>query len=113
MKRIFFIIGIFLSLIIIGNFITSIYHLWKKQDLLTQAQNQLLQEQKENKNLKKQLGIVNSQSFIEEEARNKLFLVKPGESEVLIPEDMLQASLSATISNVQRPFWQQWLALFF
>ncbi len=112
MKKIIFIIVLVTSLVIIGNLIGSIYTLWHKQDLLTQAQKELQQERNENKSLKKQLQIVNSQSFLEEEARNKLFLVKSGEQEVLINQELLTPT-QPPVKQETRSNWQQWVSLFF
>jgi cell division protein FtsB len=112
MKRISFLLIIVVLLFIIIRLTSSIYTLWHKQDLLTNAQRQLQEEQKENSTLKKQLTTVKSTQFLDEEARNKLLMVKPGESEVIIDPNLLHASSSAqkkqNLSN-----WQQWWELFF
>lgn len=112
MKRISFLIITIILFFIILHLLTSIYTLWHKQDLLTNTQQQLLQEKQEHTNLEKELSRVNSPQFLDQEARDKLLLVKPGESEVLIDKNLLEASSSAQIREV-KPYWQQWLNLFF
>lgn len=111
MKRIIFLVLVFILVAAIVNVAFSLVTLWGKRDLLTQTRTQLAKEQEENKNLKEAWGKVNDPLFIEEEARNKLFLGKPGESIVLIPTASPSGSIRAVQTNL--PIWQQWLGLFF
>ena len=112
MKRIIFFIIIFVSLLISNNFVHSIYNLWRKQDYIVSAQKELDLEKATNRQLKAQLPYVKSNQFVEEEARDKLLLVKPGESDVLVEQNVsgntYQKSAEDTSSN-----WQKWLKLFF
>lgn len=110
MKKILFFSSLGICILIIVHLITSTYTLWHKQDLLTKAQLELQKEQSENKKLHQQLKVVSTEQFLEEEARNKLFMVKPGEREVLIA----QGSPSPQEKKVQdtRANWQKWLASF-
>ena len=79
LKKTGFLIVVIILMLIINNLIHSIYDIWSKQDLLNQAEKQLSKEESKNQKLKADLSYVQTQQFIEEEARNKLFLVKPGE----------------------------------
>ena len=106
MKRVGFLIVVIVSLIIINGLIHSIYSLWNKQDLIKDANNRLAQEKSENARLKARLKEVNSPEFIEEEARNKLFLVKPGESPVILP-DLSPTPKPKKEENI--PNYQKWL----
>jgi cell division protein FtsB len=110
LKKVVFIITIIVLLLVINNLIHSIYDIWNKQDLLTQAQKELIRQQDKNQKLKAELSYVQTATFIEQEARNKLFLVKPGEQEVLIPNN---ASENKKTQQQQVPNWQQWLKIFF
>lgn len=113
MKRISFFIILLVLFFIILQLSTSIYTLWHKQDVLSSAQQELQQEKQEHARLQKELRTVQSPQFFDEEARNKLLLVKPGESDVLIDQGLLQASGSAQKKEAAKPYWQQWLDLFF
>ena len=106
MKRVGFLIVVIVSLIIINGLIHSIYSLWNKQDLIKDANNRLAEERAENTKLKAKLKEVNSPEFIEEEARNKLFLVKPGESPVILP-DLSPTPKPKKEENI--PNYQKWL----
>lgn len=112
LKKAAFIVIVIVFLLVINNLIHSIYNIWNKQDLLTQAQKELIREQEKNRKLKAELSYVQTQKFIEEEARNKLFLVKPGEQEVLLPSSS-SSNQSQKRREAEIPNWQKWLKLFF
>lgn len=111
MRKISFILIVIVLLFVINNLAHSIYDLWQKQSLLTQAQNQLSAEKLKNTKLKTEISKANTPQFIDEEARNKLFLVKPGEQKVLISKDLISKSTQKQVQAL--PNWQQWLNLFF
>jgi cell division protein FtsB len=112
MKRIAFVLLVIVLLLIINGLIHSIFDLWQKQDLLTSAQKELNLEQLKNTKLKSNLSYVQSQQFIDVEARNKLFLAKPGEQQVFISSDLTNANKEVT-KREDIPNWQKWLQLFF
>lgn len=115
MKKTLFIITIIASVFVINNLVRSIYSLWQKQHLLGKAEKQLQEEKKRNETLKNQLKTVENPEFVEKEARNKLFLAKPGESQVILPHDDATASKAAqnTPSFSLEPNWKQWWEVFF
>lgn len=110
MKKAIFILIVIVLLLIINGLIHSILDTYSKKDLLTTAQKDLEAEKIKNSKLKSQLSFVQTNQFIEEEARNKLFLVKPGERYVVISQNLLNKT-SQKPQNF--PNWQQWLRLFF
>ncbi len=112
MKKILFIVAIVIGLLIINNLARSTYDLWSKKDVILSAQKQLEAEKKENLSLKNQLNKAQRGQFVEEEARNKLLLVKPGEQNVFVPKD-LNASDSSQIKVDNRSNWQKWWDFFF
>jgi len=112
MKKAAFVLIVLVLLFIINGLAHSIYDLWHKQDLLTSAQRQLSQEKLKNQKLKGELSYVKSQQFIEEEAHNKLFLVKPGEQKILISQSLKNKNQPQG-KNQSIPNWQKWLHLFF
>ncbi|HYM65064.1 MAG TPA: septum formation initiator family protein [Candidatus Sulfotelmatobacter sp.] len=112
MKKAIFIFTVIVLGIIINNLLHSIYDLWHKQDLLTSAKKDLEQEKLKNSKLKAELSYVESQQFLDETARNKLFLAKPGEQQVLISKDLIKTASQAS-KNENLPNWQKWLQIFF
>jgi cell division protein FtsB len=109
-KKVAYFITIILCIVIINGLIRSIYDLWNKQDLVVKAKEDLNEQKQENQELKAQLSYVQSTNFIEEEARNKLFMVKPGEAGVIVPEELIKKKEEKITIYV--PNWQQWVNLF-
>lgn len=113
MKKILFTIIIVASVIIINNLAHSIYDLWQKKDLIARVQQELIRQKQENHRLKSELSYVESREFIEKEARNKLLLVKQGEQQVLIPQDLIQNSKPSEEGDKDDANWKKWWELFF
>lgn len=113
-KKIVFFIIVISSFFIINNLIRSIYTLWQKQHLVVNARSELDRAQDENRRLKGDLSVVNKPAFVEEEARNKLFLGKPGEKLIVMPSVVLEASpTSVPVPVDRRPNWLRWWKVFF
>lgn len=113
MKRIIFITTIVILAIICTNLVKSIYDIYSKKDILLQTQKKLEKTQAENTGLKRQLTLVQSQQFIEEQARDKLFMVKPGESTVLLPQATPAGQSGLKMPSDDIPNWEKWWNLFF
>ncbi len=114
-KKIVFFAFIIISFFIISELVSSIYNLWKKHDLAGSANSVLTREKKKNAQLRERLKIVTEPQFIEQEARNKLFLVKPDEKIVVVAPTAYQKSSSDIKARVIdiRPNWKKWRDLFF
>lgn len=112
LKRIIFILVIVAGVYLIINLSTTITTLWQRQSELTRAQEELEMAKKENKDLKSQLEYAQSQEFLEKEARNKLNLVMPGEKQVFIEEEQVQASASGEAKNNWSKNLRDWWSLF-
>lgn len=113
LKKIVFFAIIIASIFVINNLAHSIYNLWHKNDLIVSAKRDLEKEQKKNIELKKKLSNVSRPQFVEEEARNKLFLAKPGEGIIVLPSESTKTSVSATKKQDTRSNLQKWWDLFF
>jgi cell division protein FtsB len=112
MKKAAFILLVLIFLFIINGLLHSIYDLWHKQDLLISAQKNLERAKMQNQKLKGELSYAQTPQFIEEQAHDKLFLVKPGEQEVLISQTLKNKNQpQKQVQNI--PNWQKWLQLFF
>lgn len=113
MKKITFVLFVIISIFVINSLLRSIFNLWHKKDLVTVAQKELNKELEENKKLKSQLSFVESKEFVEEAARNKLFMVLPGEQKVLIDKNSSDSTSSARKEQQGSPNWKKWWELFF
>src|SRR3989338_8552984 len=111
MKKILFCIIVIISLFIINNLARSIYNLWQKQYLITKTEEKLQQEKKENQKLKEQYRAVKEPDFVEEQARNKLFFVKPGEQIVLVPKNLTASETATEKTEKKETVWKQWYTL--
>ncbi len=110
MKKVLFIIIVFILLAIVNDLVHSIYDIWQKKDFVTEAQRELSLQKQENQRLKSALSYSQTQEFIEKAARDKLFMVKKGEQKVLLPKE-LEQTLQKEKANI--PNWKQWWNLFF
>jgi cell division protein FtsB len=111
MKKIFFVAIIVILLLIINNLVRSMWDIWQKKDVISQAQSQLDRQRQENQRLKSALAYSQTPEFIEKEARDKLFMSKAGEQKVLIPQD---SGSSPNLENQDNePNWKKWWNLFF
>ena len=106
-----FILGV-VSLIASIGLIRSIVDHWQKQGIIAERREALMQEEERNRELITKLEEATSAAFIEKEAREKLGLVKEGDTIVLMPNDKLQMTNE---SNTQEnlPNWKKWWRLFF
>lgn len=114
MKRILFFTVTAIAILSMVHSVESVYSLWQKRDIILQMQKQVQSDQEENKKLKQQLQETSQSGFVEEEARNKLFMVKPGEKMVLIPSSLIASSSGGmSVPSGSVSSWQQWWNLFF
>jgi len=85
--------------------------LWQKSSLIEQAKQDLLIEKRKNIALRLEMEEVGSPMFVEQEARNRLFLTKPGEEVILVPKE-LDEEIKTTKKMRSKSNWQQWLIYF-
>ncbi len=113
-KKIALGLTILITVIIAYNLITQIMGTVKSGERLSQAADELYKLEVKNKDLKNRLSQISSSQFIEEEIRNKLGLVKKGETLVIIPEVKLKSVLGASLSaQIRLPNPLGWLKVFF
>ncbi len=113
MKKVVYFLVIIISFIIIRNLTYSIYSLLQKDNLIENARQELYNQQNKNQALKSSLKEAETKSFIEKEARDKLFLVKPDEHDVLISKSLVVKDNSLFNKKKTIPNWKAWLDLFF
>lgn len=109
-KKVAYVLIVIFCLLTIQNLIRSIYNLWNKQDLVVKAKNELEREKQESRRLKVQFSYVKSEEFVESEARDKLFMVKPGESGVIVPQDLIKKKKENR--EIELANWKKWINLF-
>lgn len=85
---------------------STIIDLWHRTDLITNRKKDLEKVVSENSALEKELAKTKTDGYIEQIARNKLGLVKNGETVVLLPQApgaITQSKFADTRKN-----WQKW-----
>lgn len=113
-------IGILQILIIFGCIMAiigltrSVIELRGRSNMAEERQSELDKVKKENAELKKRYEEVQTPEFVEREIRERLGLVKEGETLVLVDKNRSPQS-EQPVSNFdpQLPNWKQWMKLFF
>lgn len=110
-------IGILILIIlVINSLIQGILAVKRSNDKIEEEKRKVAEEQARNDELKKQLQEVNSQSFTEQVARDKLGLAKPGETVLVLPDKEVLKKLAPRLEEEQDtlpdPNWKKWLKLF-
>ena len=113
-KKIVILVSIILVIIILFGLIRQISQALQAGGRLDRATSDLLELQEENKKLKHKLSKTEDQTFLEEQARNKLNLVRPNDTIVIIPEGDIKRVIEAgkPKKQVKLPNWQGWFKLF-
>lgn len=99
------------SLIFIVNLSRSIYALWQKRAVVGERKQVEEELARRNAELQKKAQEVESEAFIEKQAREKLNLQKEGEVVVVLPKNLGQ--IDPQSSPRPLPNWQRWWELFF
>ena len=94
--------------------VRSIVSLWQKKDMVEDRRNVLKYVENENEELKRKLQDATSSAYVEELARNKLGLVREGETVVLMDKRALELmQKTQDQQEEQLPNWKRWMRLFF
>lgn len=102
---------IMVGLYLIVSFSRDIFGLLNKTKEIDKEQQKLEDLKTDNVALKRQLQYVQSNEFVEKEARDKLGMAKEGEAVVLMPENT--SGSSETQIQEEVPNWKKWWKLFF
>ncbi len=113
-KRLFQIISITIGIGLIIKLSGDILRLLKAGDKVKLAEKRVWMLEKEKKDLLEKRQYYQTPEFIEEEARNKLNMARPGETIVILPPN-LEEILGKQKQNSFPPLpnWKKWWKLFF
>ena len=106
------IIGV-VSLFVAVGLVRSIVDHWHKRTIVSERQEALRREEEQNRELIAKLEEATSAAFIEREAREKLGLVKEGDTIVLLDKSQTSSSNDQTSTEDSAPSWKKWWKLFF
>lgn len=113
-KKVIQIAIIVVGISLIVNLTHDILRLLKAGERIKQAENRLEKTKEENKQLLEKKDYYASEEFIEEIARNKLNMARPGETIVVLPPNLAEVvgrKEKETLSEL--PNWRKWWNLFF
>ena len=92
----------------------DLFNLIKKRERIENMEDKIEELALNSKELKERLEYVQSDEFVEKEARDKLNMAKEDEIIVVLPEDFKVPDFQASKDSTEDlPNWQQWLKLFF
>jgi cell division protein FtsB len=112
-SRFFQILIIIIGVGLIVNLSRSVLKLLQASDQLREAEQKVSQLEKEASLLAQKKDLFQSPDFIEQEARNKLNMVKEGETVVVLPANIEEFSKEKERQKSEPlPNWRQWLNLF-
>lgn len=113
-KKIIIAVFMIIVLFIGGSLIKQISVTVGASSRLTELINEVQKLEIKNKQLLAEMERIKSKEFIEEQARNKLGLVKSGETMFIISDEKLKQILGVSQPAVQTklPNWIGWLKLF-
>lgn len=103
------------SLVLIVALSGSLFDLWHRRDVVQERKDALQKVEEEHARLLKDLAEATSSAFIEKQAREKLGLVKEGETVVLMDdsEKFKVQSVKSEDGSTNLPNWKRWMRLFF
>lgn len=90
----------------------GVYDLWQRRDIVSLKEAELAQLKKENAQLRASLERMKSSGYVEKIARDKLGLVKEGESVLILPQSG-NAAQNTGATTQEEKLWRRWWALFF
>ena len=106
---IIFIVGLGL----IANLSNNIFRMFRVTDELRSTEQKVRELGEQKENLTGKMEFYQSEEFIEQEARNKLNMVKEGEVVIVLPSNLKEILKEKEIRmQVSSPNWRQWLELF-
>lgn len=103
---------LFVGVVVIIGLSRSVVDLWQRRGIVNEREAELRKLQEEQRALTKQLEEATSSAFVEKVAREKLGLVKDGETVVIMDKTETRDKRQET-GEQDLPNWKQWWRLFF
>ncbi len=97
-------------LLLLASTVQAIASFWHDGQKVTDKEREVAQVRAENDRLKRAIAEVETPEHVEEVARDKLNLAKPGEVVVIVPSELVSAT--GSVGRQTLPNWQRWARLF-
>lgn len=111
-KKILYAAGICLALLTIASWSRSLFRTYRSNHHLKKLDIEITDAEKNLEELKNQLSRQRTDQFIEEQARNKLNLIKPGEKAVILGQSDTARKPIPKQQADQLENWEKWYRLF-
>lgn len=112
LRLLIFALGIYLII----SLVQQIFSLWRAEERIKIAQKKVEEAREENEDLAEELKYVQSEEFVEKEARDKLGMGKEGETIVVLSQDLIEKEVAKVKKEQEEPEkipnWQQWKEVF-
>ena len=109
-------LGLFLVVILGISVIRNVGKVFAIRRAVDKERVAITKLKRENDELAKKVEGVQGVEFVESQVRNKLGLVRPGETVVILPDDEVLAKLAPKVvveeQSLPDPNWKRWLKLF-
>lgn len=116
-KRIFRILVLAFGIYFIVSLLQQILSLWKAGERIKTAREKVEEARQKNEELAEELKYVQSEEFVEKEARDKLGMGKEGETIVVVPKDVIEKEVEKVRKEKEVPEgvpnWRLWKEAFF
>ena len=103
-----------ICLIFIFNLSKELLRLSKADERIDQAEQKKEELKLENWQLKRELAYRQTEEFLEKEIRDKLLMVKEGETMVIVPAGSIDIASSSVDTKDRKELdnWEKWLEVF-
>lgn len=116
-KRILVILVLIIGAYLVISLSRQLFSLWQAGGRIEKIRKRVEEAREENERLKRKLSFVQSEEFLEREARNKLNLAKPEETIVVVPQEVIKMEVERAQKEKERrveiPNWRRWYKAFF
>lgn len=103
---------LFITIAFVLQVIRSFDHMGQRRKIITDSEKKLVDLETEQDQLTRKFAGVQTQQYMEKEARDKLNLGKDGEIVVLLPSISPIPYITPTVTPLQSS-WRQWVGVFF
>jgi cell division protein FtsB len=105
---------LFVSLLLFVSLSKGIFELLSVYDRVQAVEEEVTRLEEEREGIRRQLERQQTESFVEQQIRDKLHLAKPGEVVVVLPEGSVPLKTHSYDEGIEEenPNWKKWLELF-
>lgn len=116
-KGYFLYLVVLILILLTASLVRNILRILQAEDRVGEVRQRVESLGQENRKLKEELEKVESEAYVEFQARDKLGLTREGEIVVVLPDEEILRKIAPRIEEEEEtlpdPTWQRWLKLFY